>query len=77
MIFLTNLGFTGILCRFDLVLEGKAGTEIPELARLEFSANNFTLSNTKDNTSGPFSREGRVDLPLLRTLLVIWLTSSE
>ena len=43
MTFLTHLGVTDILCSFSLVLEGKAGKEMPALSRLEclekFSAN--------------------------------------
>ena len=34
----------------------------------KFSANNFALSDAEDNTSGPLSRGGIADLPLLRTL---------
>ena len=30
------MGVTEILCSFRLVLEGKAGREIPESSRLEF-----------------------------------------
>ena len=37
----------------------------------KFLANNFALSGAEDNTSGPLSRGGIVDLPLLRTLLAI------
>ena len=59
------------LCSFRLVLEGKTGKEIPESSRLEFLekflANNFALSDTEDNTSGPLNRGGIADLPLLRT----------
>ena len=33
---LTILGVTEILCSFRLVLEGKAGKEMPESSRLEF-----------------------------------------
>ena len=69
------MGVAEILCSFRLVLEGKTGKEIPESSRLEFlekfSANNFALSDAKDNTSGPLNREGIADLPLLRTLLAI------
>ena len=69
------MGVTEILCSFRLVLEGKAGKEIPESSRLEFlekfSANNFALSDAEDNTSGPLNRRGIADLPLLRTLLLI------
>ena len=75
MTFLTILGVTEILCNFKLVLEGKAGKEIPESARLEFlekvSANNFALSDAEDNTSGLLIRGGIADLPLMRTLLEI------
>ena len=74
-----------ILCSFRLVLEGKTGKEISESSRLEFLekflANNFTLSDAEDNTSGllnrgdiaedntfgPLNRGGIADLPLLRT----------
>ena len=75
MTFLTILGVTEILCSFRLVLEGKTGKEIPESSRLEFlekfSANNFALSDTEGNASGPLHRGGIADLPLLRTLLSI------
>ena len=64
-----------ILCSFRLVLEGKTSKEIPESSRLEFLekflANNFALSDTEDNTSGPLNRGGIANLPLLRTLLAI------
>ena len=60
MTFITILGVTEILCNFRLVLEGKTGKEIPESSRLEFlekfSANNFALSDAKDNTSRPLNR---------------------
>ena len=75
MIFLTILGYTEILCSFKLVLEVKTGKEIPESSRLEFlekfSANNFALSDTEDNTSRLLNRGSIADLPLLRTLLAI------
>ena len=81
MIFLTILGVAEISYNFRLVLEGKTGKEIPELSRLEFlkkfSANNFVLSHTKDNTSGSLNRGGIADLPLLRTLLTIRQNSRE
>ena len=81
MTFLTTLRVTEILCSFRLVLEGKIGKEIPESSRLEFleefSANNFALSDAKDNTSGPWNRGGIADLPLLRTLLEIHQKSQE
>ena len=77
MTFLTNLGVAEILCSFRLVLERKAGEEIPESSRylscqefLEtFLANNFALSDAENNTSGPLNRGGKADLPLLRTIL--------
>ena len=76
MTFLTILGIMEILCNFRLVLEGKAGKEIPESSsRLEFlekfPANHYALSDAEDNTSGSLNREGIADLPLLRTLLAI------
>ena len=75
MIFLIILGVTEILCNFRLVLEKKTGKKIPESSRLEslekFSANNFALSDAKDNTYQPLNRGGIADLPLLRTLLAI------
>ena len=75
MTFLTILGVMEILCSFRLVLEGKTGKEIPESSRLEFLekflANNFSLSDAEDNTSGPLSRGGIADLCWLRTVLAI------
>ena len=75
MTFLNILGVTEILCSFTLVLEGKTDREIPESSRLKFletfSANNFTFSDAKENTSRPLNRVGIVDLLLLRTLLTI------
>ena len=51
MTFLTHLGVTDILCSFSLVLEGKAGKEMPELSRLEclekFSANRFSRQHLR------------------------------
>ena len=65
---------------FRLVLEGKTGKEIPESSRIEFLemflANSFPLSDAEDN-SGLLNRGGRVDLPLLRTLLAICQKSQE
>ena len=73
--FLTILEVTEILCSFRLFLEGKTGKEITESSRLEFlekfSANNFALSDTEDNTSGPLNRDSIADLSLLRTVLAI------
>ena len=55
---------------------------MPESLRLEFLekflGNNFALSDTKDNTTGPLNRGdlyGR--LPLLRTLLAICRKAQE
>ena len=74
MTFLSIFGVTEILCSFRFVLEGKT-KEIPGSSRLDFlekfSANNFALSDTEDNTSGPLNRGGIADLPLLTTLLGI------
>ena len=42
-----------------------------------FAANNFTLSDAEDNTSGLLNRGGIADLPLLRTLLAIRQKSRE
>ena len=70
-----------ILCSFKLVLERKAGKEIPESSRFEFLekflGNDFVLSDPEDNTSGPLNRGGIADLPLLRTLLAICQKSQE
>ena len=69
MNFLTILGVMEILCSFRLVLEGKAGKEIPEPSRLEFLekilANNFVLSDAEDNVFGPLNRGGIADLTLV------------
>ena len=81
MTFLTILGVTEILCCFKLVLERKSVKEISESSRLDFlekfSANSFALTDAEDNTSGPLSRGGIADLPLLRTLLAISQKSKE
>ena len=70
MTFLITLGDTEIL-----VLEEKTGKEIHESLRLafleKFSANNFALSNTEDNISGPLNRGDIADSSLLRALLAI------
>ena len=54
--FLTILRARGRLCSFRLVLERKAGGEIPQSSTLEFLekflANDFTLSDEEDKTSG-------------------------
>ena len=81
MTFLTILVVTEILCGFRLVLEGRAGKEIPESSGLEFfkkfSANNFTLSDTENKTCGPLNRGGIADLSLLRTPVAICQKSRE
>ena len=81
MTFFTILEVMEILCSFRLVLEGKAGKEIPESSRLEylekFSANSFALSDAEDNTSGPLNRGVIADLPLLKTILAICQKSRE
>ena len=68
MTYLTIFGVTEVLCSFRLFLGGKTGKEIPESSRLEFleefSANNFVLSDAKDNTSELLNRGGIADLPL-------------
>ena len=65
--------FLTILGSFRLVLEAKTGKEIPEPSRLEFLekflADNFVLSDAKDNTSGPLNRGGIADLTFLRMQL--------
>ena len=69
MTFLTNLAITERLYSSRLVLEAKAGKEIPEPPILElfekFSVNKFSLSDAKDNTLWPLNRGGIADLPLL------------
>ena len=81
MTFSTILEVTEILCSFKLVLEVKTGKEIPKSSRLEylekFSANNFALSDAKDNISGPLNRGSIADSPLLKTLLAIRQKSRE
>ena len=69
MTFLTTSGDIVILCSFKLVLEGKTGKDIPESSRLEFSANNFALSDVENSTSEPLNRGDVADLSLSRTLL--------
>ena len=75
MTFSTILRVTEILCSFRLVLEEKAGKEIPDSSRLEFLekflANNLALSDAEDNTSGPLNRGGTANLALLRKMLAI------
>ena len=65
-----------ILCSFRLVLEGKAGKEIPELLE-KLLANNFALWDAEDNTPGLLNRRGIADLRLFRTLLAIHQKSQE
>ena len=57
MTFSIIFGVSKILCSFRLVLERKTS--------------NFTLSDAKDNASGPMSRAGIAGLPWLRTILAI------
>ena len=54
MIFLNNVGVKSTLCSFRLVLEREADKGIPELLE-KISANNFALSESKSDTSGPLS----------------------
>ena len=81
MTFSTIFEVTEILCSFRLVLEGKADKGMPESSRLNFFkkslANNYALSDAEGNTSRAFSRGGRADLTLLRTLLAIYQKSRE
>ena len=81
MTFLTILRVMEILSSFRLVLQRKIGKEIPESSRLKFLekflSNNFTLSDSEDNTSGLLNRGGIADLPLLRTLSAICQNSRE
>ena len=75
------MGVTGILRSLRLVLELKAGKEIPESSRLEFlekfSANNFALSSVDGNTSGLLNRGGKAGLLLMKTLSAITKKSCE
>ena len=72
MTFLTNLGVIEMLCSLRLVLEEKTGKDISQSSRLEFLkkflANNSTLSDAEDNTSGPLNSRGIVDLPFKNTI---------
>ena len=64
MTFLTIMGVTEMLCSFRLVLQGKAGKEIPESSRLgvleKFLVDTVDLSDAEDNTLGLLNREGIV-----------------
>ena len=75
MTFFTILEVMEILCSFRLVLEGKAGKEIPESSRLKFLekflANHCALSDAGDDTSKPLKRGSIADLPLLIILIAI------
>ena len=75
MTFLTILGVTEMVCSFKLVLEEKAGKEIPESEK--FLANNLALSDAEDDTSGPLNRGGIANLAMLTTLIVIRQMSRE
>ena len=70
MTLLINLAVTEILCCFRLVLEGKAGKEIPEPLRWEFLGKVFrkkiTLSDAENNTLGLLNGGVIEDLPALR-----------
>ena len=59
MTFSTILGVTEILFSFRLVLEGKTGTWVQQVIRLEFLgkllAKKFYLSDVEDNTSIPLN----------------------
>ena len=81
MTLLIILAVTEVLRSFKLVLKEKTGKEIPESSRLEFLgkslANNFSLSNAENNTSGPLNIGGITDIPLFRTLLAIRQQSRE
>ena len=67
--------FAEILYSFRLVLKVEAGGKIPDLSKIKslenFSASNFILSCTEDNTSGTLNGGAIADLRLLRTLLEI------
>ena len=56
MTFLTILEVTKVLCSLKLVIERKAGKEIPKSSRLgfleKFSAKDFALSDAEGNTTG-------------------------
>ena len=79
MTILTILGVTEILYSLRLVLEGKTGKKISKSSRLEFLekflANNFVLPDVEDNTSTSMNRGDIADLPLFRTLLIIYQKS--
>ena len=81
MTFLTILGVMKMLCSFRLVVEGNTSEEMPESSRLEFLekflGKDFPLFEAEDNNSGSLNRGGTADLPLLRTLLVIYQKSQE
>ena len=68
MTFLTIKGVTGIFFNFRLNLKEQPSTEIPESSTSEFSskisANNFTLSVTEDNNSGPLHTAVVADLAI-------------
>ena len=51
MTFLINLAVLGILCSFTLVLEGKAGKDIPVSSRLE------KTFDSEEKTSAPLNKE--------------------
>ena len=80
MTFSTILGVTEILCSFRLVLEEKAGKEIPESTRWELLKTFLAIllyQMQKKNTSGQLNRGGIANLALLRIMLAILQKSRE
>ena len=75
MTFFNHLRSYRIPCSFILVLEGKAGKEMPENLRLKFLdkflGSNFALIDAENNISRSLNRRGAEDLLLLRALLAI------
>ena len=75
MTFLLRLGATETLCSFRLVLEGRAGKEVPQSTRLKFFekflAKTFTLSDAEDTNSRALNTACIADLLLLSTPLAI------
>ena len=71
----TNVGVTGTLCSFRLLLERKAAKLLPESSELKLfekiSTNKFTLSDAERSTSGPLKRRCIPDLSLLKILVTI------
>ena len=67
--------------QFQIVSREQRSKEVHESSRSEFFkkflANNFTLSDAEDNSSGTLNRGGITDLPLSKTLLAIHQKSQE